>query len=307
LGKYINWPRLAAGSALVAALLLPLYFLVLRSSADPSIAPAVLLDTPATAGQRVGISEGSLAPDFEVSAPGGGRVRLSELRGRPVLINFWATWCVSCLSEMPEIKGLQSELGLDSFSVLAINAGETRSRAQEFIDFLSAPFLFGLDADLTVADAYGVSGLPLSVFIDSTGVIQAVYRGHAPRDLLERFVQAAIRARPPGEIPVVIRTVTTIPRERVLVVREQGRTLRLTSKTLRCDITYCADKVIESLRAIDGVTAVDEVSRGAEPALTLKLDGTARADAIVQAVVAALEAHPDPLYEGSPQVKYEEG
>ena len=123
-------------------------------------------------------------------------MRLSELRGRPLLINFWATWCASCLSEMPDIKALQEEYGYDTFSVLAINAGETRDEALEFIDFLDAPFIYALDPSLIASDAYGVYGLPLSVFIDSGGVIRAVYRGHANRERLGALMTAAIEARP---------------------------------------------------------------------------------------------------------------
>jgi hypothetical protein len=94
--------------------------------------------------------------------------------------------------------------------VLAINAGETRADALEFIDFLRAPFVYGLDTGMRVTDAYGVYGLPLSVFIDSSGVVQAVYRGHASAALLERFVVAAIGAHPPGEVPAVLRIISTI-------------------------------------------------------------------------------------------------
>ena len=154
----------------------------------------------------VGVDEGKLAPDFEISTLGRQRgCGLSELRGRPVVMNFWARWCTSCLSEMPEIKALQAERGVDTVTVLAINAGETPDQAQEFIDFLEAPFVYGLDTDLTVADAYGVYGLPLSVFIDSEGVVQGVYTGHANRTVLTMLTDAAIAAKPPGPLPTVLR------------------------------------------------------------------------------------------------------
>src|SRR5205085_6339892 len=92
-----------------------------------------------------------------------------------------------------------------ALNVLAINAGESRKEALQFIDFLQAPFVWALDQDLTVADAYGVEGLPGSFFIDSTGVIQAAYRGHGQGETFERLVGAAISAQPAGEPPPFLR------------------------------------------------------------------------------------------------------
>src|SRR5439155_4950609 len=108
---------------------LPLYFLTGRNHHDPLIQPAVLVETPGSQNQslKVGLSPGQLAPNFEVSTPDVTRVRLSDLRGRPVLINFWARWCTSCLSEMPNIKAVQQDIGTDRLAVVAINAGETRA------------------------------------------------------------------------------------------------------------------------------------------------------------------------------------
>ena len=169
----------------LALIVVPLLVFVLRDTDDGVTSGATLLDTPPADQRRaaaVGLDAGKLAPEFEVSSPDGSRVRLSDLRGRPVIINFWSTWCTSCLTEMPEIRALQEEKGLDAFAVVAINAGESLTQAQEFIDFLDAPFVYGLDPNLVVADAYGVYGLPHSVFIDAEGVVQArVPRPRQPR------------------------------------------------------------------------------------------------------------------------------
>src|SRR5688500_1083521 len=247
--------RLLAGAVVLAAMLVPAYFLVIRDEAEPGIERAEMLETVASG--SVGLDVGQYAPDFAISTPEGERVRLSDLRGRPAVVNFWATWCGSCLTEMPDLKALQEERGVDSVTILAINAGETRAQANEFIDFLDAPFVFALDPDLVVSDAYGVYGLPLSVFLDSEGVVRGVYRGHAQPEILETLVKAAFDAAPPGDLPVVLRTVSHIPRDRVLTVFDDESGLRFEGRSLRCDVSYCAKDVArDALRAVAGVLEV---------------------------------------------------
>ena len=306
----VSLTRLLVGGLLVFAILVPVYAFLLRSSDDGSIAPVQLRDTPAVDGTSdVGATAGKLAPDFDISTPDGTRVRLSELRGRPLLINFWATWCASCLSEMPDIKALQEEYGYDTFSVLAINAGETRDEALEFIDFLDAPFIYALDPSLIASDAYGVYGLPLSVFIDSGGVIRAVYRGHANRERLGALMTAAIEARPPGDLPVVLRLITTIPRERVLVVATNGPGgVQLTSRSLRCDPSYCALTVIDELESVTGIRSLDLAAETSEaPSLSVSYDPDTLTEAqVVDWLAARLGSLNDPVYSTQLQVRYAE-
>jgi cytochrome c biogenesis protein CcmG, thiol:disulfide interchange protein DsbE len=297
--------RLVAGIAVVALLIIPAYFLLLKETVDATVSPATLLDTPPSNSiSAVGVAAGKLAPNFEVSTADGRRQRLAELRGKPVLINFWSSWCGSCLSEMPEIKALQEEKGRDTFSVLAINAGESREEAQAFIDFLQAPFVYGLDLNLAVADAYGVYGLPLSVFIDAGGVVQVVYRGHADRLRLEAFVAAAIDAKPAAEPAAALRTFTTIPRDRVLnVTRTAGNELAFTSRSLRCDASYCAPDIASRLLdpAVERAVFITE----GEPRLVVRFRPDDGAEArIVSAVAGALAALRDPVYDKPLQVRF---
>ena len=297
MSRYVNPVRLLTGAVILAAMLVPAYVFVIRDKAEPGIARAELLDTSATG--TVGLDVGQYAPDFEISTPQGGRVRLSDLRGRPAIVNFWATWCGSCLTEMPDLKTLQEERGVDNVSILAINAGETRAQADEFIDFLDAPFVFALDPGLVVSDAYGVYGLPLSVFLDSEGVVRGVYRGHAQPEILETLVTAAFDAAPHGELPVVLRTVSHIPRDRVLTVSDEEDGLRFEGRSLRCDVSYCAGEVASAaLRAIAGVREVTFAGAGeTDRALVLHLDAGADRASVIEGVKRALESVTDPVYD----------
>ncbi|MGD9714431.1 MAG: TlpA family protein disulfide reductase [Thermomicrobiales bacterium] len=302
--------RLIAVLAAVVLFLVPLYLFAIRDdeSAARGIEAARLIDTPQTdADVSVGVAEGKLAPDFEISTPSGERVRLSDLRGRAVLINFWARWCGSCLSEMPEIKALQEDRGEDAFTVLAINAGETPSQALEFIDFLDAPFVYGLDIDLRVSDAFDVRGLPLSVFIDSEGIIRAIYRGHANRERLAAFTDAAITASPPGEFPVVLRLISTIPRERELVVTlESEGKVHYSSRSLRCDPSYCSQEAVDDLARVPGVLSFKlDVAARPEPALEVTFDPElTSAETITTRLAGNLRLMGDELYKADLKVTY---
>jgi thiol-disulfide isomerase/thioredoxin len=314
----IDVRRLLLALVVLGVTVAPLYFFVLQSGADKEegFANARLVDTPPVRGVAIGAGEqqakvgtknGELAPDFEISTPDGSRLRLSELRGRPVLISFFALWCGSCLAEMPEIKAVQEERGLESFTVLAVNTGETRERAMEFIDFIDATFVYGLDFGLTVSDAYGIHGLPYTVYIDASGVVRAAYAGQANSSRLNAYLDAAFKGAEPSDQPFEIRLISSIPREHVLQVESQGPgTLLLTSRRLRCDSTYCADSVAAALKTMSGVSGVQAATaKDGQPALEVRFtpDSIAQAE-IVSAVVGMLNAIDDPLFDTPLEVRF---
>ena len=122
---------------------------------------------------------GKLAPDFELSGLDGQAVSLSGLRGNPVLINFWATWCEPCRFEMPFIQEIyEGWTGkTPSLVILAINLGESPSRVGRFMESygLSFPVLFDTSQDVTAK--YNIRGIPTTFFIDKDGIIRDIKIG----------------------------------------------------------------------------------------------------------------------------------
>ena len=142
---------------------------------------------------QVGLSEGQLAPDFEVSTLEGERVRLSDFRGHAVYLNFWASWCGPCKAEMPDIQHLLNTYGTGGLVVLAVNNGETYGTAQGFVEDLGLDFTeFALDPSRKVIDRYRILSMPTSIFLDSHGVITQVHFGFATAGQMDDFAREAL-------------------------------------------------------------------------------------------------------------------
>jgi thiol-disulfide isomerase/thioredoxin len=151
------------------------------------------LDTVVVEGRSVGLREGNVAPDFEFSAFDGQRLRLSEFRGRPVLVNFWASWCGPCRAEMPDIEVILREHAADGLAVIAVNNGERIQAAQRFLERLNVEFTaFAYDPAADIVRRYQIPGMPTSYFIDADGVITGVYAIALSQTLLREAVQKAI-------------------------------------------------------------------------------------------------------------------
>ena len=137
---------------------------------------------------RVGLDVGDRAPDFELFDLQGRAIRLSDLRGQVVMLNFWAVWCGFCRIEFPVMQTAYERHQNDGFVVLAIDIQETQEAVQAFAEDVGMTFPVLLDSRGQVASAYRIRGLPTSLFIDAEGVIQAVRMGPVDEALLEQYL-----------------------------------------------------------------------------------------------------------------------
>lgn len=137
---------------------------------------------------------GRLAPDFATPMLDGQSVRLSQFRGSPVLVNFWATWCVACRAEMPAIERVWERHRAQGFQVLEVDYQELNQAAmRSFLRDVGVQFGSALDPDGKIAAAYGVTvGLPDSFFIDRHGVIRVIHLGEMAPDYIEQQVQGLL-------------------------------------------------------------------------------------------------------------------
>jgi cytochrome c biogenesis protein CcmG, thiol:disulfide interchange protein DsbE len=115
---------------------------------------------------------GEPAPDFTLEAPDATRVSLSGLRGRPVFVNFWASWCPPCRGEMPDIQQIADEYREAGLVVVGVNLEEEREPALRYAQTLGLTFTLLLDRNGAVATRYNVTGLPTSYFVGRDGRIR---------------------------------------------------------------------------------------------------------------------------------------
>lgn len=157
-GQRPAWKRWATGVSMgIASLLILLLMLIPRSGADTTL------------------QVGQPAPEFELTTLEGETVRLSALKGRPVVVNFWATWCTPCRKEMPLFQEVVDRYGGQGLELYGINVGESVVAVADFRDRLGVRFPLLIDKDESVQTAYKILPLPATFFIDREGVIRGVY------------------------------------------------------------------------------------------------------------------------------------
>lgn len=155
------------------------------------VGPVVLLASALALGAqtaRAQVVAGTVAPEVDLRTIGGERFQLSSLRGRPVVMTFWGTWCPPCRKEFPELASLYREFHQGGLEVVGVNQRDqevSTGEVQRFVTELAATFPIVLDTRGRSRRAYRLIGLPTTVFIDKTGVIRQVVSGPVSTDILD--------------------------------------------------------------------------------------------------------------------------
>lgn len=131
---------------------------------------------------------GSPVPDFELSDITRKKYKIQDLNGKPVVINFWATWCPPCKSELPLFQDLKA-IHSDDLEILAVNIQESKVTVASFIDKNKYNFPVLLDENGMVTDEFGVFAYPATFFIDKEGIIRSHYVGQLNKELLQKNLE----------------------------------------------------------------------------------------------------------------------
>ncbi|WNS73854.1 TlpA disulfide reductase family protein [Bacillus sp. DTU_2020_1000418_1_SI_GHA_SEK_038] len=141
---------------------------------------------------QIGIEEGRRAPDFTLADLNGNIVKLSDYKGKKVLLNFWATWCPPCKAEMPHMEKLYQKYKKDGFEILGVNvttSEKNRNHVDQFVEDYQLTFTIPLDEKGKAFSDYSIMVYPTSFFIDSDGIIRKKVLGAVDEDAMEKLIQ----------------------------------------------------------------------------------------------------------------------
>lgn len=147
-------------------------------------------------GQTVGGKRGDRAPDFDLERIDGGRLRLSDLRGKAVLVDFWDTWCPPCRRALPHLQELSVEYA-DDLAVVGVAMGRNgRAAVAKYVRDAGLTFpTVMVDERFATTQAYGgVQYLPTTFLIDAEGVVREVWTGYNPKSAYESAIRQVIGA-----------------------------------------------------------------------------------------------------------------
>ncbi len=134
-----------------------------------------------------GLQEGNRLPDVELVTLSGETIRVSNLAGQPLIINFWATWCPPCRQEMPLLQATFDSLHPEGLQLIAIT-DQPAAVVQPFVETNGITFPIIIDTENTASRTYRVQGLPTTLFLDSNGVITARHTGLLLPEALQTYL-----------------------------------------------------------------------------------------------------------------------
>jgi peroxiredoxin len=141
--------------------------------------------------KKFGIQKGNMAPDFDLTTINGERTKLSDFRGKKIILNFWASWCPPCKAEMPNIEKFYQENKGQNVIVLAVNltsAEKNKNDVQQFIKDHGLTFPVLLDEQGKVGNLYQTFTIPTSYVINTKGIVQQKFVGPMSVDIIKKLV-----------------------------------------------------------------------------------------------------------------------
>ncbi len=137
-----------------------------------------------------GVALGDTAPQGALPRlEGGGSESLRDYRGRWVLVNIWASWCIPCREEAPALEALQQEYGGKRFTVLGIDSSDLSDDGRRFVEEFGVTYPQLHDGDGDFADEFGATGVPESYLLDPRGKVRVVAKGAVSEEYLEEEVE----------------------------------------------------------------------------------------------------------------------
>lgn len=137
-------------------------------------------------------TQGGKSPDFKLLGMDGSVHSLKDYRGKAVVINFWATWCVYCVSEMPALQAQWEKWQDQDVVVLGVNTGEDRLTVERFVQQIGVDFPILLDSKNEAVQKYGVVPMPTTFFVDKKGTVVSIHEGELDLAMLEKQIERLI-------------------------------------------------------------------------------------------------------------------
>jgi cytochrome c biogenesis protein CcmG, thiol:disulfide interchange protein DsbE len=143
-----------------------------------------------------GLAVGDRAPDEALpQLEGGGEASLADYRGKWVLVNFWASWCLPCRDEAPELEAFQRTHGGEDFTVLGIDSRDLSGDGRAFVEKYELSYPQLRDGDGDAAHEYGTTGVPENFLVDPRGRVRLLFAGPVDDEILDQQVAPMIGAR----------------------------------------------------------------------------------------------------------------
>jgi thiol-disulfide isomerase/thioredoxin len=181
--------RQVALALLLGAAILGTVYLVERGNEARRATTIVVPGVAGAQAPRVG----QPAADFQITSPDGQPLSLAQFKGRPVWINFWASWCAPCRAEFPDMDAVYRKHQDRGLVLLAISYAEQPAEVAAYIERAQPAFTIGVDPAGTVAGQYRVLGLPTHVFVDAEGIVRDIRVGPMNQELMQEKLATILR------------------------------------------------------------------------------------------------------------------